>query len=98
MSPELQVYLAPQGVMQPGSPQAEQIGTIVPIPAGVTIEEQDVELTVEGRNRLRDYMKAYATPFNLIVGSTVLLEPGDPIPTGRLVATIKVDAHASPGL
>jgi hypothetical protein len=84
--------------MDPASPQAEAIGTIAPIPAGQTIEEMDVMLLPEGKDRLRDYMKEYGTPFNVIVGATVVLEAGDPIPTGRLVSVIRVEAHASLGL
>jgi hypothetical protein len=45
-------------------------------------------------NRMRDYQ----TPFNLIVGSTVLLRAGDAVPSGRLVADLKVSAHANTGL
>ena len=97
-SPELTVYVAPQGVMEPRSPDAAVIGTIAQIPAGETIDEADVELTPEGREQFRDYMKEYATPFNLIVATTVVIEAGDPIPTGRFVSVVRVDAHASPGL
>lgn len=93
-APELTVHVAPQGIMEPGDPQAEQIGTIAPIAAGETFAERDVEIDEEGRAILRSYMKDYTTPFNLLVGTTIELEAGDPIPMGKLVATVEVDAHA----
>jgi hypothetical protein len=43
-------------------------------------------------------MRDYATPFNVIVGAMVELRAGDEVPTGRMVAAIKVDAHARTGL
>jgi len=97
-SPRLRVYVAPQGVMTPDNSRAQELGAIEPIPPGTTIGEADVLLSDEGRDLLRDYIKAYATPFNIIVATEIGLEAGDPVPTGRLVAVIKVDAHASPGL
>lgn len=95
-SPELTVYMAPQGVMEPGSPQAQAIGVIEPIEAGTTIVEKDVVLMDAGRQVLTDYMTNYTTPFNIIVGSVVTLSANDSIPTGKMVSVIKVQAHASP--
>jgi hypothetical protein len=92
-SPPLTVYVAPDSVMSPSDPQAEEIGTIAPVPA-MTMPEGDLELTPDGQNILSERMKDYQTPFNLIVGADVLIQAGDPVPTGRLVAVVKVDAHA----
>lgn len=93
-SPEFTVYVAPQGVMAPGDPQARAIGTIPGVPAMTTQSDVEIELTGDGREILAGFMKAYSTPFNLIVGSTVTLEAGDPIPTGKLVAVVRVTATA----
>lgn len=92
-SPPLTVYLAPDSVMSPDDPQAEEIGTIPPIEA-MTMPEGDLELTADGQNILSERMKDYQTPFNLIVGADVLIEAGDPVPSGRLVAVVRVDATA----
>jgi hypothetical protein len=97
-SPPLAVYVAPSGVMSPGDAQAERIGTIPPVAAGIRVPEADVELTADGKDKLAARMKTYNTPFNLIVGADVLIEAGDPMPSGRLVATVKATARASTGL
>ena len=93
-SPELTVYVAPQTVMNPGDPLAEEIGVIASVASMQTIEEAEVELSDSGEDSLARYMKDYTTPFNLILGTTVELSAGDEIPSGRLVAVVKADAHA----
>ena len=93
-TPEMTVYVAPEGVMSPGDPGAEAIGTLPPIPAGTLIEGQDVELTPNGRDILATYMKRYSQPFNIIVGTDVDIHAGDVVPTGTLTAVVMVTAVA----
>ncbi len=93
-TPELTVYVAPGSVMSPGDPGAEAIGTLPAIAAGVTVEEQDVVLTENGREILADFMKRYSQPFNIIVGTDVDIHAGDPIPRGTLTAVVIVTAVA----
>jgi hypothetical protein len=93
-SPEFTVYLAPQTVMSPGDPQADEIGRIAPLEPGETVLERDVEVDEDGFEVLRSYIRNYTTPFNLIVGATIELRAGDPMPMGKLVAIVRVDAHA----
>jgi hypothetical protein len=93
-SPEMTVYAAPGSVMSPGDPQAQAIGTIAVVPAGTTIEEQDVLLSEGGREILAGYMKQYSVPFNVIIGTTVDITPGDVVPTGKLTAVVLVSAVA----
>ncbi len=93
-SPEMIVYVAPSAVMSPGDPQAQAIGTIAVVPAGTTVEEQDVLLNDGGEDILAGYMKQYSVPFNVIIGSTVELSPGDVLPTGKLTAIVVVAAVA----
>lgn len=93
-TPEMTVYVAPEGVMSPGDPGAEAIGTLPPVPPGTLIESQDVVLTDNGRELLAGYMKRYAQPFNIIVGTDVDLEAGDEVPTGTLTAVVMVTAVA----
>ncbi len=93
-SPPFTIYAAPQGVMAPGDPLAKEIGTIVPINPGETFNRRDINITPEGQQNLREFMKEYAVPFNIIVGGELDLVAGDPIPTGRLTAVVNVDAHA----
>jgi hypothetical protein len=93
-SPKLTIYLAPSTVMAPGDPQARAIGSIEPVPAGQTVADTDIDIDAEGHAAIEEFMRDYKTPFNLILGAQLELHGGDPIPTGRIVATVQVDAHA----
>jgi hypothetical protein len=97
-SPMLTVSVAPTGVMSVGGGGAEPVGIIPSLEAGETIDEDTIELAPHGQMALADRMREYQTPFNLVVGATVLLRAGDPVPSGRLVADLKVKAHADTGL
>ena len=39
-------------------------------------------------------MSTYKNPFNIIVGSDLRIEAGDPVPTGKLDAVVQIKAHA----
>jgi hypothetical protein len=97
-SPALTVSVAPTGVMSVGAGGAQAVGIIPSLTPGSTIEDESVELTASGRMVLANRMRDYQTPFNLVVGATVLLRAGDPVPSGRLVANLRVSAHANTGL
>ncbi len=97
-SPPLTVYVAPEGIMSPDDNQAQVVGTIPSVSAMTTVEEADVELTAQGKERLAGFMKDYDTPFNLIVGSELTIQAGDTLPHGRMVTVIKATAVASTGL
>ncbi len=97
-SPALTVSVAPTGVMSVGGGGAEAVGIIPSLPPGETITLESIELTPRGQMVLANRMREYQTPFNLVVGSTILLRAGDPVPSGRLVADLKVSAHADTGL
>ncbi len=97
-SPPLTVYAAPEGIMSPDDSEAQVIGTIPSIPASTTVDDADVELSDEGKDRLAGFMKDYDTPFNLIVGSQLNIAAGDRLPHGRMVTVIKATAVASTGL
>ena len=94
-TPELAVYVAPVTVMSPTDPNAKRIGTIAAVAAGTTLATPaKMTFTADGRANLTATMGNYKTPFNLIVGSTLSVSAGTPVPQGRLDATIKVRAHA----
>lgn len=97
-SPPLTVSVAPQGVISTGGRDADEVGTIPAIKRGMTVTDADLELTTNGQVNLAKWMRDYQTPFNLIVGATVQLRAGDDVPSGRLVMSVKVSAHASTGL
>ncbi len=93
-TPEMRVYVAPMSVMDPDDPMAKQIGTIAPVPAGGTVAMRDMVFTTEGRGLLVDIMSTYKTPFNIIVGSKLVVTAGQPVPTGKLDAVVKIVGHA----
>lgn len=93
-APEMAVYVAPSNVMSSGSAEARMIGTIPVIEAGQTLTDGEMTKTADGDEYLKAFMKDYRTPFNLIVGGTQLIQPGDPIPMGLFRAEVNVQATA----
>jgi hypothetical protein len=39
-------------------------------------------------------MSTYKNPFNVIVGAKLTIKDGDPVPTGKLDAVVKITGHA----
>jgi hypothetical protein len=93
-TPEMKVYVAPITMTSPGDALAREIGTVPAIPAGMTLTETAVVLSPTGKATLAQFMGDYQTPFNIIVGSNLLVHNGDPIPAGRMVVSVAVKAHA----
>lgn len=93
-TPEMKVYAAPMAVQHPGDPLAREIGTVPAIPAGATLGTTAVVLSAQGKATLAEFMGDYKTPFNIIVGSNLLVQQGDPAPQGKLVVTVSIKAHA----
>jgi hypothetical protein len=94
-TPPLTIYVAPMSVMDPKDPQAKTVATVDPVPAGMTVTLKDLTYTDTGKQNLVDTMGNYKNPFNVIVGSTLTLAAGDMVPTGKLDATVHIQAHAS---
>src|SRR5688500_13826444 len=65
-TPELTVYLAPATVMSPGDPQARAIGTIAAIGPRVTVQDGEMVLSADAQQIVKDHLKEFRTPFNLI--------------------------------
>ena len=93
-SPVVNLYVAPQNIMSPDSAEARLVGTIGSVPAMQPQSWSAMELTSVGEGNLREMMGDYRSVFNVIVGSTVEITAGMPMPSGRAVATVAVDAHA----
>ena len=93
-TPEMKVYAAPMTVIRAGDPLAREIGTVPAIPAGATLTETAVVLSPTGKATLAGFMGDFKTPFNIIVGSNLLVQQGDPVPAGRMVVRVAVKAHA----
>ena len=92
-SPPLELYLAPQGVSDPQSAEAEHIGSLEPVPPATT-GEASIALTKSGRETMAAFMKDYKTPFTVIVAGEVIIQAGQPVPKGKLSGVVTVVAHA----
>lgn len=92
-TPSLVVYLAPSSVTAPG-PMAKMIATIAPVGHGQTTTAHDLAFTATGQADLSAAMSSYSTPFNIIIGSTLVLRAGDAAPTGKLDTRLHIAAHA----
>jgi len=95
-TPVMTVYVAPMSVMDPKDPSAKAIGTIDPIAAMTTLATTNMTYTDGGKQALADIMGNYKVPFNVIVGTTLMIEQGNQVPTGKLDAVVNVTAHAAP--
>lgn len=93
-TPELGVYVAPISVMDPKSADAAKIGTIPALDPGATVSTQAIAFTADGKARLAAIMGTYKTPFNVIVGASLVVKEGQPVPSGKLDAVIHIRAHA----
>ncbi len=93
--PPLTVFVAPMSVMDPNSPDAKPIGTISGVaPGEVTDGPQQLAFTATGKADLVAAMSTFKTPFNIIVGSTIVITEGQSVPQGRLDAVVHVKGHA----
>jgi hypothetical protein len=93
-TPTISVYVAPPTVLKPG-PDATLIGTIPPVPAGQTSNgEQNLVFTPDGKAALVKIMTSFKTPFNVLVGSSLLVTSGQPVPMGILQSVVRIRGHA----
>lgn len=94
-TPELTVYVAPMTVVKSTDPMAKPIGTIASIPAGqTTTSPQAIMFTATGKADLINIMSTFKTPFNVLVGASLLVTSGQPVPMGKLDAVVHIRGHA----
>jgi hypothetical protein len=93
-TPEMKIYVAPMSVMNPKDPLAKEIGTIAAVPAGTTTTTQNIAFNANGKAELVNIMSTFKTPFNVLIGSTLVIRNGTPVPTGKLDAVVHIKAHA----
>ncbi len=92
-TPEMVVYAAPSTVMSPDA-RAKRVGTVPAVPPMMTRSLTPIAFDPMGRANLASFMSDYKTPFNIIVGSQLLVEMGDAVPTGAMTVRVVVEAHA----
>jgi hypothetical protein len=81
--------------MNPKDPSAKAIGTISPQPAmTTTTSAQNIAFTATGKADLVNIMSTFKTPFNVLVGATIMVHDGTPVPAGKLDAVVHIKAHA----
>ncbi|TMQ07206.1 MAG: hypothetical protein E6J90_13085 [Deltaproteobacteria bacterium] len=95
-TPVINVYVGATTVLKPNDPAnpGTLIGTIPPIPAGQTTTGQTLMFTPTGKAELIKFMSSFKTPFNVLVGSSLLITAGQPVPTGKLEAVVHIKGHA----
>jgi len=94
-TPPMTVFVAPMSVMDPTSPDARAVGTIDSVAAGEVIDTpRQIAFTATGKADLIAVMSTFKTPFNVIVGSTIVVTAGQAFPQGKLDALVHIKAHA----
>lgn len=96
-TPEITIYVAPISVTSVKANDASitAIGTIDPVAAGATTTSpQPIKFTARGKAALVNIMSSFKTPFNVLVGSSIVVTTGQPIPTGKLDAVVHIKGHA----
>ncbi len=94
-TPEMTIYVAPKSVMNPKDAMAKPIGTIPAVPAGqTTTKAEQIMFTATGKADLVNIMSTFKTPFNVLVGSTLVIHAGTPVPNGKLDAVVHIKGHA----
>ena len=91
---ELTVYLAPTSVTSPGGDGAMPIGSIRSIEPGSDSPRRSLDLHPNGKELVRRRLSEYQIPFNLILGSELLLDAGAALPAGRIDAIIGLEGRA----
>jgi hypothetical protein len=98
-TPAITIYVAPISVLKVDlkDPQVKAIGTIAPVPAGTTTAAsgaKSIQFTTTGKADLINIMSTFKTPFNILVGSSLLVTAGQPVPMGKLDAVVHIKGHA----
>ena len=86
-TPLMTIFASPVLVMDPTDPLALPVGTIDPLLAQTIVDETPSPAPTGA-------MTNVSSPFNLLVGATIILGKNAPVPTGKLTVMVTVNAHA----
>ncbi len=93
-TPAFGVWAAPSTVMVPGDPGSKRVGTVPAIPGGALVPRTPMSFDPDGKANLASFMGSYQTPFNIVVGSGIVLGRGSQVPTGAMTVRVSIAAHA----
>ncbi len=85
--PPLQLYLAPETVTMLPSDEAVLFGTVDMIPAGQT-PSGSIHKTDDADATFARFGSTLGTPFNILIGTTIVVPSGSPTPTGRVQVAV----------
>jgi hypothetical protein len=85
--PPLQLYLAPGSVTTLPSDQAVLFGTVDMIPAGQT-PSGSIKKEADADATFARFGADLSAPFNILIGTTIVVPSGTPTPTGRVSVAV----------
>lgn len=95
--PPVELFIAPQSVTSPDDPAAQKFGTVPSSPA-MANTESDVALEADSETVFSGYAQNFGTPFNFIARTTVVVDSGNPAPSGKVDITVTGQVSAKPSL
>lgn len=91
----LTVYVAPASALAPSDANVKTIGTIAPVAAGeTTTAPRPISFSATGKAQLVEAMRMFKTPFNVLIGSSLVVTAGQQLPVGKLDAVVHITGHA----
>jgi hypothetical protein len=97
-SPEITIWLAPDGVTHSTDAGAVKFGTVAPVPAGASKVMGAVVAAPGAAAAFGMYAQNPATPFNFIAAVPITVKGGDPIPSGTITVTVSGEIQIQPNL
>lgn len=94
--PEVELFVAPNGVTSASDPQAKRFGTVPSTPSELTITAGAVTMDPVGQQAFVGFAHNFGTPFVFIARSVVVVRGGTPIPMGAVDIKIKGQLSAKP--
>lgn len=94
--PDVELFVAPNGVTSTSDPQAKRFGTVPSTPSELTITAGAVTMDPVGQAAFVGFAHNFGTPFVFIARSVVIVRGGTPIPMGAVDITIKGQLVAKP--
>jgi hypothetical protein len=85
--PPLQLYLAPGSVTTLPSDEAVLFGTVDMIPAGQT-PSGSITKAADADATFAKFGSDLSAPFNILIGTTIVVPSGTPTPTGRVSVAV----------